>query len=83
MDKWIGDNPKSAAYMLYLLAVVVLLSVIALYYFRKAHESKSALLKIKTAQSKTKVAPLPAQAADTNDNEVKEKDGFTIIDGDE
>jgi len=75
MDKWIGDNPKSAAYMLYLSAVVVLLSVIALYYFRKSREYGSELIKIKSSQAKTvKKAPLPAEAT-----EVKEKDGFTII----
>jgi hypothetical protein len=79
MDKWIGDNPKATAYIIYLSVVVVLLSLISLYYFRKAHAASSDLIKVKSAQTKTKKAPLPAHA----DKEVQEKDGFTIIDGDD
>jgi len=75
MDKWISDNPKSAAYMLYLSAVVVLLSIIALYYFRKSREYGSRLIKMSTEPKTVKKAPLKGELKE----EVEEKDGFTII----
>jgi len=84
MDKWIGDNPKATAYILYLSVVVVLVSLIALYYFRKAHAARSELIKMTAQKSKVKkAAPLPGQEQENDEvPDVKEKDGFTIIDSD-
>lgn len=80
MEAWIAENPKSAAYMLYLSAVVVFVSLIALYYYTRSQEY---LTELKRGR-----APRPAVASqdskpplvtEKNDNKVEEKDGFTII----
>lgn len=70
MEAWIAENPKTSAYILYLSVVVVLVSIIALYYYTKAQEH--------IIQPK-KVILKEAPITEKNDSQIEEKDGFTII----
>lgn len=80
MEAWIAENPKSAAYMLYLSAIIVFVSIIALYYYTKSQEY---LTEIKRGRSAPKSAisedSKPPLVTKKHTDSIVEKDGFTII----
>lgn len=80
MEAWIAENPKSATYMLYLSAIVVFVSLIALYYYTRSQEY---LTEIKrghnTARSTVSQASKPLVTEKNTSPKIEEKDGFTII----
>ena len=75
MEAWIAENPKSAAYMLYLSVIVVLVSMVALYYYTRLQE----YLTIKPTFPVEKSHSKPPLITEKNDSRIEEKDGFTII----
>lgn len=78
MEAWIAENPKSAAYMLYLSAIVVFVSLIALYYYTRSQEYLTEI-KRGRAPRRVEVSPDSKPPLVTEKNAVEEKDGFTII----
>jgi hypothetical protein len=82
MEAWIAENPKSAAYMLYLSAIVVFVSLIALYYYTRSQEYLKELQQTKTSRVVSRSIPSdskPPLISEKKDKTVEEKDGFTII----
>lgn len=79
MEAWIVENPKSAAYMLYLSAIIVFVSLIALYYYTKSQEYLANIQRPRQPKPAASPGSKPPLVTEKNDSAVEEKDGFTII----
>lgn len=80
MDTFLAENPKTGAYIVYLSVVIVIVSLLALFYYTRSQEYLSVIKKIKTEKirSNKPVAVQPPIAK--KDETLEEEDGFTIID---
>ena len=86
MDKWLTKNPKSAAYMLYLSAVIIVLLIGFIYYYQKTQKHLSVLSielieakKREKMKSKKKDEGPPPLGPNEDPDFIEEEDGFQIL----
>jgi len=81
MEHFIEANPKTVMYILYLSAAIVVMSMIALFYYTRSQE----YLKVINRSEKV-VSKLPPLITNNkpkkNDEELENEDGFIIVNAD-
>ena len=87
MDKWIVENPRVTAYILYLSALIIVLLVAFLYYYHRSQEYMSMvdrkLMSERVArerrEEKRRQANKPLGENEDPDFEDEEEGGFQIL----
>jgi len=82
MDTFLAEHPKTGAYIVYLSAIIVIVSLVALYYFTRSQEYLGVIGKLRNEKMKASKPAAPSQAPPIakKDDDLDEEDGFTIID---
>ena len=79
MDTWVKENPKVAAYIIYLSGLFITILVLFFYYYTKSQDYMSIVDRSLLGDAHKE--KLKASAKDSQPKEVDDDEGFQIFEG--